>query len=135
MESYLVESYTVYHDAKDMYDISYDELRYRIVDTIGNVLDDAQGYGYKSAQKAHKAWAYKNRTPAQISKQKQEKMLVRKWCKEHKSICNDLSDIALEIAKGSWGPEDKFDGKFVEQYCKDNDINLPVSGSILLKYW
>lgn len=35
------------------------ETRYRIEDENGNVTDDAQGYGYKSRQKAAKAVWYK----------------------------------------------------------------------------
>ena len=36
----------------------------------GAILDDAQGYGYKTPQKAHAAWGYKNRTPAQKAAQR-----------------------------------------------------------------
>ena len=37
------------------------DRRFVVVDEeIGNVLDDAQGYGYKSKQKAMAAWSYKN---------------------------------------------------------------------------
>lgn len=35
------------------------QTRYDICDMQGNVIDDAQGYGYKTAQSAHKAAAYK----------------------------------------------------------------------------
>ncbi|MCD8083215.1 MAG: hypothetical protein LUE86_06880 [Clostridiales bacterium] len=36
------------------------EPRYVLVDAkTGEVLDDAQGYGYKSVEKAHAAYAYK----------------------------------------------------------------------------
>ena len=35
------------------------ETRYRIVSTAtGKVLDDAHGYGYKTAQKAHAAYKH-----------------------------------------------------------------------------
>jgi hypothetical protein len=38
----------------------YDK-RYVVVDEAsGEVLDDAQGYGYKSAQNAHQAYSYKS---------------------------------------------------------------------------
>lgn len=48
--------------------------RYVIVSTeTGKVLDDAQGYGYKSAQKAYAAFAYKNRSPKDIEKRKKKK--------------------------------------------------------------
>jgi hypothetical protein len=35
------------------------ETRFDICDLDGNILDDAQGHGYKSAQGAHRAAAYK----------------------------------------------------------------------------
>ena len=38
------------------------ERRYVIKDMeSGEIVDDAQGYGYKSAQKAYAGWAYKRR--------------------------------------------------------------------------
>lgn len=47
------------------------EIRYRIVSTeTGEILDDAQGYGYKSAQKAYAAYAYKHRDKKRIRKNK-----------------------------------------------------------------
>ena len=37
-------------------------IRYAIKDIeTGEIVDDAQGYGYRSAQKAYAGWAYKNR--------------------------------------------------------------------------
>ena len=37
-------------------------IRYAIKDMeSGEIVDDAQGYGYKSVQKAYAGWAYKNR--------------------------------------------------------------------------
>jgi hypothetical protein len=47
------------------------EKRYVVVDTeTGKMLDDAQGYGYKSAQKAHAAYAYKHEINPKIEKRK-----------------------------------------------------------------
>ncbi len=38
------------------------DRRYIVIDKdSGEVLDDAQGYGYKTARGAHAAWAYKTR--------------------------------------------------------------------------
>lgn len=38
------------------------EKRYVIIDKdTGELLDDAQGYGYKSVRNAYAAWAYKNK--------------------------------------------------------------------------
>jgi hypothetical protein len=42
---------------------SYDK-RYAVVDdATGGVVDDAQGYGYKSRQNAHRAYSYKSMPP------------------------------------------------------------------------
>lgn len=49
---------------------------YIVVDTeTGEVLDDAQGYGYKTANKAYAAYFWKNRTPEQ---KKQYEQLTKK---------------------------------------------------------
>lgn len=48
------------------------EIRYYIVSTAtGKALDDAQGYGYKTAQKAHAAYTYKKRK--RVANGRQEK--------------------------------------------------------------
>lgn len=45
------------------------DRRFVIVDEeTENVLDDAQGYGYKSKQKAMAAWSYKNRDKSKDAK-------------------------------------------------------------------
>ena len=58
-----VERYTITVSnpryAEDFDDGDRDEVRYRIVAEDGNVIDDAQGYGYRSAMKAQKAMWYK----------------------------------------------------------------------------
>ncbi len=44
------------------YDSETREKRYVIINTeSGEIVDDAQGYGYKTAQKAYAGWSYKNR--------------------------------------------------------------------------
>ena len=77
-----------------------------IVDqNTGEILDDAQGYGYRTAQKAHAAWSYKHRSDKSVRNHK----LAQKWWRKHKEFARDLDEEAFEIAKGSWGPDDKFD--------------------------
>ena len=45
----------------DLYSNGNDE-RYIIIDTdTGEVLDDANGYGFKTAQGAHRCWGYKSK--------------------------------------------------------------------------
>ena len=90
------------------------EFRYRIVSSeTGEVLDDAQGYGYKTAQKAYAAYAFKNRDRSKDKEKQKKKKLIIKWIKEHNSFINLLKEVEFEIAKGSWGPEDKFNASLV----------------------
>ena len=79
------------------------ETRYCVVSTeTGEVLDDAQGYGYKTAQKAHAAYAYKNRDRSRDQENKEQKKRIRAWMKEHKSFVSLMDACALDLAKGSW---------------------------------
>ena len=50
------------------------DRRYVVIDKdTGEILDDAQGYGYKSAQKAHAAYAYKTRDKSKDAKNLQRR--------------------------------------------------------------
>lgn len=112
------------------------EPRYVVVDfNTGAILDDAQGYGYKTPQKAHAAWGYKNRTPAQKAAQESPKKAVHKWAKEHRDFMNDMEDLAFRIAKGSYGPDYKFDAKLIAECLKEwGFTDFPFTAAELLKY-
>jgi hypothetical protein len=60
------------------------DKRYVVVDeATGEVVDDAQGYGYKSAQNAHRAHAYKSMPPKKKRQRDAAKRRVERWCAEH----------------------------------------------------
>ena len=107
--------------------------RYVVVDTeTGEILDDAQGYGYKTAQNAMRAWAYKNRTPAQKKKQENAKEAVRKFCKEHKSFVRGLEADAFYMLKD----HEKLDTKYVAVQLRGAGYkDLPFTAAEFLKYW
>ena len=70
---------------------------YIIVDTeTGEVLDDAQGYGYKTIKKAYAAYFWKNRTPEQKKQYEQLTKNIKAWLKHHKSFINLLDTYALD---------------------------------------
>ena len=61
-KKYKAVAITVTHKPVDEFDLVNHEIRYVIKDTeSGSIVDDAQGYGYKTAQKAYAGWSYKNR--------------------------------------------------------------------------
>lgn len=87
------------------YDFGAHEIRFAIADNSGKVLDDAQGYGYKSRQKAHLAlnWKYLGGR----NKSSQRKADFNKWKKSnatHKEIIDKFYECVeinfKEIAKG-----------------------------------
>ena len=111
-------------------------IRYCIVSTeTGEVLDDAQGYGYKTAQKAYAAYAYKTRDKSKDKEKEAKREKIRKWLKEHKSFVRAMDAYAFEIAKGSWGPNDKFDAAFVKKMLADYNLETDFSAGELLRVW
>lgn len=114
------------------------EWRFVVIDEdTGEVLDNAQGYGYKTKQKAMTAWNYKNRDKSKDSAKKAKEKLVNDWMKHHKDFVNAMTQYCFEIeCKRSWGPEDKFNAKFVKQMLKDYNLELEeFTAGDLLRIW
>ena len=112
------------------------EIRFCIVSTeTGEVLDDAQGYGYKTAQKAYAAYAYKNRDKSKDKEKIEKRKHIELWMKEHKFFVKAMDDTAFEIAKGTWGPNDKFDAKFVKEMLTNFELDPDFTVDDLLKVW
>lgn len=112
------------------------DTRFVIVNTeTGEILDDAQGYGYRSAQKAYAAYTYKHRDKSKDKRRKQEEKAIKKWWQDHKELSKDLEQIAFEIAKGSWGPDDKLDAKLLKTILEQENIESKYSPGKLLKIW
>ena len=70
------------------------EARYVIVnEETGEILDDANGYGYKSIQTAHKGWAYKSKPKEEKDKMNKQYLIVMNWMKENKKVLSGLEDM------------------------------------------
>lgn len=112
------------------------EPRFTVVDKeTGEILDDAQGYGYKTVQKAYAGYSYKIRDRSIDAEKAARQDHVARWLKEHPQFRHLMDGIAFEIAKGSWGPDDKFDAKLVKQLLKENQLEPDFSAGELLKVW
>lgn len=69
-------------------------------------------------------------------KKKQEKKRhIQQWMKEHKSFVKAMDDTAFEIAKGTWGPNDKFDASLVKEMLSNFKLKPDFTASELLKAW
>ena len=64
-----------------------------------------------------------------------KKKQIRQWMKEHKGFVALMDELAFEIEKGSWGPDEKFNAKFVKQMLLDNDLETDFTAGELLKVW
>lgn len=112
------------------------EIRYCILSTdTGEVLDDAQGYGYKTAQKAYSAYAYKTRDKSKDKERAAKKKHIEQWMTENKSFVRLMDDYTFQIAKGTMAPDDKFDAKFVKDLLEEQGLETDFTASELLKVW
>ena len=109
------------------------EKRYRIVSTeTGKIIDDAQGYGYKTAEKAHAAYAYKTRDKSKDKEKQAKKRHIQHWLKEHKDFAEAMEDVALDVAKGAY---DKFDAVLVKKLLAEFELTPDFTAGELLKVW
>lgn len=116
------------------YDTS--ETRYCIVSTeTGEILDDAQGYGYKTAQKAYAAFAYKHRDKSKDKERRKKKKHIENWMKQNKDFVKLMDYYSFEIAKGSMGKDEKFNTKFVRELLKTQGLEPDFKASELLRVW
>lgn len=112
------------------------EKRFIIVDKdTGEILDDAQGYGYKTAQKAYAAYNYKTRDKSKDKEKLAKKKSIQQWMKEHKSFVKTMDVYSFEIEKGSWGSDDKFNAKFVKKMLDESDLHPDFTAGELLRTW
>ncbi|AOS94792.1 hypothetical protein AN480_27255 (plasmid) [Mycobacterium intracellulare subsp. chimaera] len=79
---------------------STNNKRYVVVDeATGEVLDDTQGYGYKTAHNAHRAHAYKSMSPKKKRQRDAAKRRVQRWCGQHPEIVRDIEQAAFYAMK------------------------------------
>ena len=83
----------------------------------------------KDEEKLQQKFGYKDKAKAQKRKQ------ILSWMKQHKGFVEAMDTFAFEIAKGSWGAEDKFNAAFVKRMLKDNELAPDFTAGELLRVW
>ena len=112
------------------------EKRFIVIDkNTGEILDNAQGYGYKTVRNAYAAYAYKTRDKSKDKEKLAKKRQIQQWMKEHKAFVKMMDTVAFEIAKDSWGADEKFNAKFVKKMLSDNGLETDFTAGELLKVW
>ena len=107
------------------------ETRFRIISTkTGEVLDDAQGYGYKTAQKAYSGYLYKTRDRSKDKEKQAKKRHIQRWLKKHKDFAEAMDNVALDVVKGVY---DKFDAALVKELLAEFELTPDFTASELIK--
>ena len=101
----------------------------------GEILDDAQGYGYRTAQGAYKAYFYKNRDKSKDAEKEAENNRIIKWMREHKYFVRAMGNVAVKIQMGKYAPDDRFDAELVQELLDEYDLHPVFSASALLRVW
>lgn len=96
--------------------------RYVIIDLDTNkVIDDAQGYGYRTEEGAYKSFTYKKYNALSGSGWKTKEKLILEWLKEHKNFLENIIEIhdMLTSADGYVIP---FDGAMIKRMIKEANM-------------
>lgn len=102
--------------------------RWIIVDDCGKVLDDAQGYGYTSPQKAHAAWGYKHRSSEKVKKDR----LAKAWFRKHDKFIDRVAEyVFIDLKEGIETPN----SVLIELLKGENFDDLPFSPEEFPKYF
>lgn len=93
------------------------EDRYVVVDKdTGEILDDAQDYGFKTAEKAYKCFHYKHRSQEQKDKEK----VILEWITNHKDFVSNLEDVEFyQLKEGG-----TLSSKIVADLFKESGLNV-----------
>lgn len=108
------------------------DRRYVVVDAAtGAVIDDAQGYGYKTAQNAHRAHAYKSMSPQKKRQRDTVRKGVRRWCGKHADFMADIERAMLYALKDG----EEFTEADVAALLKDHSLQPPFAVKELMRHW
>lgn len=110
---------------------NYDK-RYVVVDeAAGEVLDDAQGYGYKTAQNAHRAHAYKSMPPKAKRHRDAAERRVQSWCEQHPEVMQHLEQVTFYAMKDG----EKVRVTDLRALLTEHGLELPFPVEDLMKHW
>jgi hypothetical protein len=108
------------------------EKRYVVVDeATGDIVDDAQGYGYKAAQNAHRAHAYKSMPPKKERQRDAAHRQVRRWCTAHPEFMQHVEQAMFYALKDGLN---LIEGD-VRAMLDEHGVELPFSVKDLMRHW
>ena len=112
------------------------DKRYIIIDIeTGEVLDNAQGYGYKSERKAYASYSYKTRDKSRDKEKSLKASQIKKRLDENKDFTEALDTCAFEAAKTSPSGQSKVDLNLIKTLLKASGIKTNFTPSEILRCW
>lgn len=116
-----------------------DETRYILIDTeTGEIIDDAQGYGFHTPQKAYAAYSYKLKQNGRKTYNKKD---FKKWIGEGKSHANFIKSINKSIDDSIYYDEEMSSKKIkrivkniVHEKMQQFETELPFSETDLINF-
>ena len=108
------------------------DKRYVVVDeATGEIVDDAQGYGYKSAQNAHRAHAYKSMPPKKKRQRDVAERQVQHWCAEHPDFMQHVEQSMFYAMKDGQNVTEAD----VRAILAEHGLELSFSVKDLMRHW
>ena len=77
---------------------SIERPKYLIKDLEGNLLDDANGFGFNSFEAALRSWRFKTQKLENYIKKEESFKIINIWLKEHPDFM-DIIDFKIFVAK------------------------------------
>ena len=111
-------------EKKDYEVVPFDDGRFAI-QKDGVIIDDAQGWGYKTRQAAHKAMYYKLNKGSIDN----ENRTVVSFMKKNKSFAKDVESAMFYAVKD----KEKFTADDLQDIANENSLTLPFDASKFLK--
>lgn len=108
------------------------EKRYVVVDAVaGDIVDDARGYGYKTAQDAHRAHAYTSMPPKKKRQRDAAQRQVRRWCRAHPEFMAHVESAMFYALKSGVNLREAD----VRAMLDEHGAQLPFSIKDLMRHW
>lgn len=102
--------------------------RYIIIDAeTGEIIDDAQGYGFRSPQKAYACYHHRQTSGEWETK----KESIRKWIKEHEEFVNAVVGEQINCLENG----EQFSSHNVDRILKDFGLSPDFTAREFLRAW
>lgn len=95
----------------------------------GKILDDAQGYGYKTVRNAYVCFAYKNMNKEQKKGYEKRKQEIAIWIKTHSEFMNEFECEMVDAMKNN----EQFTEKDIQRMLIRDGYDKEITAKEILK--